>query len=445
MARGRILVVDDNSGIRSALKLFLPDHFSDVETLPSPKELMSTIATFRPDAVLLDMNFVSDINTGNEGLYWLSEIKAHYPEVKVVLFTAYADISLAVEGMKRGAFDFIVKPWENAKLVRTLSEAVYASRRNSGKRVPERSSAAVYWGSGEAMRQVRATLDRIAPTDACVLITGENGTGKDVVASYIHSISARRNGPYVAVDLGAVTDTLFESEMFGHVRGAFTGAVSDHEGKFGAADGGTLFLDEIGNIPLHLQAKLLRALQNRSVARVGGKEEIPFDIRLICATNRNIGEMVAEGSFREDLFYRINTIHINLPPLRERPDEIIPLGNLFIGEFSQRYNRRDIVLDDDAAAKLLTHQWPGNIRELRNCIENAVIMSEGGVIRQGDIHFSNATARVPQDGGGDTLAMAEEKAIRDALERFGGNLSMVAKALKISRPTLYAKLKKYGI
>lgn len=443
---GKILVVDDNAGIRSALKILLPLHFEEVETLSSPNSLASRLADFRPDAVLLDMNFHTDINTGNEGLFWLSEIKRHSPDTKVILFTAYADISLAVEGMKRGAFDFIVKPWDNGVLVNILRSACANKSHSEPEGGSERNDPGeMYWGKGTAMQAIRHTIEKVAPTDATVLITGENGTGKDVLAREIHRLSDRRLKPMICVDAGALTETLFESELFGHVKGAFTDAHSDHAGKFEQADGGTLFLDEIGNIPLHLQAKLLRAIQNRSVTRVGGTKPVPVDIRLICATNGNIEKMVREGRFREDLYYRINTVHLHLPALRERPDEIEPLARMFARRYAERYRREAADLSADAAGALVSHRWSGNIRELQNCIEKAVILSEGKILEKDDIRLT-----APQDDtlpayGGESLETAEERTVRAAVERFGGNLSMVAKSLGISRPTLYAKLKKYNI
>ena len=318
-SKAKILVVDDNSGIRAALQLLLPMYFSQVELIPSPKELISRMAEFRPDVVLLDMNFHTDINTGNEGLYWLSEIKKLRPDIEVVLFTAYADIQLAVEGMKRGAFDFVVKPWDNDKLIQIL-QAAYANRSKEAKQADKVPASAIpmLWGKGQAMSDIRKTVEKIAATDASVLITGENGTGKDVLAGEIHRRSLRGVKPMVCVDAGALTETLFESELFGHVKGAFTDAHTDRVGKFELADGGTLFLDEIGNIPLHLQAKLLRALQNRTITRVGDTKAIPVDIRLICATNKDLEKMVRSGEFREDLYYRINTVLLHLPALRHR-------------------------------------------------------------------------------------------------------------------------------
>ena len=445
-SKGKILVVDDNSGIRAALKLLLPIHFGQVEVIPSPNELISRLADFRPDVVLLDMNFHTDINTGNEGLFWLSEIKKRCPDIEVVLFTAYADIQLAVEGMKRGAFDFIVKPWDNEKLVETLKAAYEHRAKDLRDAAPlPASSLNMLWGVGPAMTAVRKTVEKIAPTDATVLITGENGTGKDVLAGEIHRRSERALRPMICVDAGALTETLFESELFGHMKGAFTDAHADHIGKFEQANGGTLFLDEIGNIPLHLQAKLLRAIQNRSITRVGDTRSIPIDIRLICATNKDLELMVREGQFREDLYYRINTMHLHLPALRERTDEIVPLAEMFIAKYAEKYRRDVTGLTPEAAAILKTQYWSGNIRELQNCIEKAVILSDGTCLTEKDIELPQSKVHVPEVIAQDTLEATEEKAIRAAMSRFGGNLSMVAKSLNISRPTLYAKLKKYNI
>ena len=445
--KAKILVVDDNSGIRAALKLLLSMHFSHVELIPSPKELMSRLADFRPDVVLLDMNFHTDINTGNEGLFWLSEIKSRCPEIEVVLFTAYADIQLAVEGMKRGAFDFIVKPWDNEKLVQTLQAAYDSHSKEEREAVTPPSTMPMLWGKGQAMSNLKRTMEKIASTDATVLITGENGTGKDVLAGEIHRQSERCLRPMICVDAGALTETLFESELFGHVKGAFTDAHSDHTGKFEQADGGTLFLDEIGNIPLHLQAKLLRAIQNRTITKVGDSKAIPVDIRLICATNKDLEKMVREGEFREDLYYRINTMHLHLPALRERTDEIVPLAEMFMTKYADKYRRTVNGLTQEAVEVLKSDTWSGNIRELQNCIEKAVILSEDSVLTAADIQLNQIGATVSDVSvnGSETLEETEEKTIRAAMAKFGGNLSMVAKSLEISRPTLYAKLKKYNI
>ena len=456
---GKILVVDDNLGIRRALEILLPVHFAEVKTIPSPATLVSSLEQFRPDVVLLDMNFNTSINTGNEGLYWAGEIKKMVPDVEVVLFTAYADIALAVEGMKRGAFDFLVKPWENDKLIEVLTAARDKARKAKGPVIPSHSSVisseaekSMFWGASQPMAAIRKTLDKIAPTDATVLITGENGTGKDVLAKEIHAHSLRSEKPMVAVDAGAITETLFESELFGHVKGAFTDAHTDHVGKFEQADGGTLFLDEIGNIPLHLQAKLLRAIQNRSIVRVGGTEARPVNIRLICATNMDLEALVRQGRFREDLYYRINTVHIALPALRDRQEDIVPLAELFLQRFAAKYHRPLTGIAPEAADLLKAQRWSGNIRELQNCIEKAVILSEGTMLTAKDLDFSSALHSGRNDNSGtgrnDTPVIpseVEESKVREAMERCNGNISAAAKLLGVSRPTLYAKLKKYGL
>ena len=444
LLKSKILVVDDNAGIRSALKILLPMRFEEVELIASPKELMSVMRTFKPEVVLLDMNFETDINTGNEGLFWLSELKRDFPEVEVVLFTAYADIALAVEGMKRGAFDFVVKPWDNAKLLATLEEACLKHRKSTGKTTPPESAPVMRWGISEAMQQLRSMVEKVAPTDATVLITGENGTGKDVLANEIHRLSNRAGKPMVGVDIGAITDTLFESEMFGHVKGAFTDAHADHIGKFEQANGTTLFLDEIGNVPLSQQAKLLRVLQNRSITKVGDTKSVPVDIRLICATNMDLATMVREGRFREDLYYRINTITLHLPALRERTDEIVPLAEMFVLQYAEKYHRAAQGLSEEAKQLLLRCRWSGNIRELQGCIEKAVIYSETELVRAEDLQI-RASELSESKTQAESLEDAEEQLIRQALKQYNGNLSLVAKALKISRPTLYSRLKKYGI
>ncbi len=441
--KGRILVVDDNRGIREALKILLGNSFEQVELLSSPSSLISTVESFRPDVILLDMNFRTDINTGNEGLFYLSEIKARRPEQEVVLFTAYADIALAVEGMKRGAADFIVKPWDNARLIDTLT-GIRDRRKGASKVKPAAAGAEMFWGDSPQMLKLRSDVEKVAVTDATVLITGENGTGKDVLAHEIQRLSRRADRQMVCVDAGAITDTLFESELFGHVKGAFTDAKSDHAGKFEQADGGTLFLDEIANIPLQSQAKLLRVIQNRSVTRVGDTKSIPVDIRLICATNADIPSMIRNGLFREDLYYRLNTISLEIPPLRRRADAIVPLAMRFVDEFSKRYSRNVRELSQAAQAELRAYSWPGNVRELRNCIEKAVILSDGAVIE--GFGLDPGTGRCDASiSSQDTMEDMEEKTIRAAMERCGGNISLVAKSLNISRPTLYSKLKKYGI
>ncbi len=443
---GKILVVDDNAGIRNALKILLPMHFAEVEAIASPSTLVSTIERFRPDVVLLDMNFRTEINSGNEGLYWTGQLKQMAPQLEVVLFTAYADIQLAVEGMKRGAFDFIVKPWENDKLIAVLSAARDKARKAASGQAAETDSATeMFWGESKPMQDIRKMVQKIAPTDATVLITGENGTGKDVLAREIHRQSLRAASPMVAVDAGAIPETLFESELFGHVKGAFTDAHADHTGKFEQADGGTLFLDEIGNIPLHLQAKLLRAIQNRSIIPVGGTMPRPVNIRLLCATNMDLEALVREGRFREDLYYRINTVHIELPPLRERREDIVPLAERFILSYARKYRRTLEGLDESGREALLGQRFSGNIRELQNCIEKAVILSDGQMLSASDLQFEQpktAFGRSSFRAGDDS---SEERMTREAMEKCNGNITQAARLLGVSRPTLYAKLKKYGL
>lgn len=444
MKRDNILIVDDNAGIRTTLQILLDGKCAAVETIASPKVLVSTVQRFRPDVILLDMNFESDINTGNEGLYWLAELKRQFPDIVVILMTAYADIALAVEGMKRGAFDFIVKPWDNDKLMETLEAA---SQQRKGKVPSQQSDTAMpmLWGNSPKMTDLRRMTEKIAPTEATVLITGENGTGKDMLANEIHRLSARAGKPMVSVDIGSLSETLFESELFGHVKGAFTDARTDHTGKFELANGTTLFLDEIGNIPLNLQAKLLRVLQNRCVTKVGDTKSVPIDIRLICATNRDLPAMVREGRFREDLYYRINTVTLQLPPLRERTDEIAALANSFTIRYAKKYRRNVTGISDEAIALLSHCRWPGNVRELQNCIEKAVILADNTILQPEDLQIDKSALNTSTSSVAETLEDAEEQVIRNAVKKYNGNLSLVAKALNISRPTLYNRLKKYGI
>lgn len=446
--KGKILVVDDNAGIRATLKILLPIHFDDVQLLSSPKNLMTKLREFAPDVVLLDMNFDAEVNTGNEGLYWLDEIKRQSSETEVVLFTAYADIPLAVEGMRRGAFDFIPKPWDNDKLISVLTAAVDKSRLAHSSENTRGGSNGIIWGCSEAMLSIRRSVERIAATDATVLITGENGTGKDVLAREIHRLSLRNGKPMVCVDLGAITETLFESELFGHVKGAFTDAHTDHVGLFEQADGGTLFLDEIGNTPLHLQAKLLRALQNRTVTRVGDTVAHPIDIRLICATNMDLERMMREGRFREDLYYRINTVHLHIPALRERRNDIELFVDAFVSQYASKYHREVRHVSADALEQLKLRHWSGNVRELQNCIEKAVILCDGPIMQVSDLQLPPMIATVTASvnaGADNPLECAEEQTIRAAVAKYNGNMSLVAKSLGISRPTLYNKLRKYNI
>ena len=439
-----IIIVDDNKGVLSALKLLLKNHFENIIALPSPVTLLSAIRQENPDVVLLDMNFTDALNSGNEGLYWLHEIKRTNPSLPVVLFTAYADIDLAVRGIKEGATDFVVKPWDNAKLTETLLNACNRSDKGRKKK-EERPSSTMYWGTSKAMIELRAIVEKVAETDANVLITGENGTGKEMLAREIHALSNRYRKDMVTVDMGAVTETLFESELFGHKKGAFTDAHADRPGKFEVAEGGTLFLDEIGNLPYRLQSKLLTVLQSRTVVRVGSNEPISVNIRLICATNGNLDEMVAQGKFREDLLYRINTIHVEIPPLRERKEDIIPLAELFVQRFAKQYDKGQMILSDTARRKLQMHPWYGNIRELEHAIEKAIIISEGGILTDAHFHFPKKSLSPEKESAIETLEDMELVMIRKAIDKCGGNLSAVAMQLGITRQTLYNKMKKHGL
>lgn len=443
---GNILIVDDNRGVLTALQLLLKPYFDKITVLSSPVTLPATLREDTWQAVLLDMNFTSGINTGNEGLYWLHEIKKQYPALPVVLFTAYADIDLAVRGIKEGATDFIVKPWDNGKLVETLLNAAQNAPA-SGKKTattPASTASSMYWGESPVMQQLRMLVEKVAATDANILITGENGTGKEMLAREIHALSARHRKEMISVDMGAITESLFESELFGHVKGAFTDAHTDRPGKFEVADQSTLFLDEIGNLPYHLQAKLLTAIQRRSIVRVGSNTLVPVDIRLICATNRNLSEMADKGEFREDLLYRINTIHLEIPALRERQEDIIPLAERFITRFCKQYGKPALRLDNAAREKLMQHPWSGNIRELEHAIEKAVIICDGAFLSAGlfQLQRRNEASEMP---AASTLEDMEKQMIRRTLDKCGGNLSAVASQLGITRQTLYNKMKKYGL
>ena len=442
---GTIIIVDDNKGVLTAVQLLLKNHFSKAITLSSPVSLSSVLREENPEVVLLDMNFTSGINNGNEGLFWLHEIKRQYPNLPVVLFTAYADIDLAVRGIKEGATDFIVKPWDNQKLVETLlnaaSQAKEGKKKNRKKENP--SIAAMYWGESSALQQLRMLVEKVATTNANILITGENGTGKEMLAREIHALSSRYKETMVSVDMGAITESLFESELFGHVKGSFTDAHADRTGKFEAANHSSLFLDEIGNLPYHLQAKLLTAIQQRSIVRVGSNEPVPVDIRLICATNRNLQGMVDKGEFREDLLYRINTIHVEIPPLRNRREDIVPLAERFITRFCKQYDKAPISLTASACEKLTAHSWYGNIRELEHAIEKAVIICDGNSIPAEMFQLVQKTEI--QQTEASTLEEMEKAMIRKALDKCGGNLSAVASQLGITRQTLYNKMKKFGL
>lgn len=448
---GSLLVVDDNREILSAVKLLLAPHFERIRTLPSPNLLVSALREEPADVLLLDMNFTAGVNTGNEGLFWLHEVTRLYPATRVVLFTAFADIDLAVRAMRDGAVDFVTKPWDNERLVNALKNArrIAGEARGKGKAgtsdLSSTAQATMFWGTSAAMNRIREVVGKVAPTDANILITGENGTGKEMLAREIHRHSLRAGRPMVTVDMGAVTETLFESELFGHVRGAFTDARTDRAGKFEAAQGGTLFLDEIGNLPHHLQSKLLSALQSKRIVRVGGNTPIEVDIRLISATNRDLFRSVERGEFREDLLYRINTIHIDLPPLRNRRSDIPALAQHFVEHYAARYSKPVEGFDRAAIQALLDHAWPGNIRELQHTIEKAVIFCEGTEITPSALQLRSDSPASAAPAAPTTLEEMERRMIREAIDRQNGNLSAVAAELGITRQTLYNKLKRYKL
>ena len=431
--KGNILIIDDNEAMLVSLRMLLKNVFEDVQTSTNPNAIPTLMRRKRPDVVLLDMNFGRGINNGNEGMFWLKEIKRTEPDVAVVLFTAYADIDLAVRGIKEDASDFIVKPFENEVLIEKLRALLPSAGRLSHH--DNDTQPLIPPGGGDALQEL---VHKVAPTDANILITGENGTGKEVLAREIHRLSKRNAKQMVTVDMGAITETLFESELFGYVRGAFTDAKSDKPGKMELAEGSTLFLDEIGNLSYPLQAKLLTALQRRTITRLGGTKEIPINIRLISATNRNLQDMVREGTFREDLLYRMNTICLHLPPLRERKDEIIPLAQQFIKKFSDFYNKTPIEIDEKTRQQLLDYNWPGNIRELEHTMERAVIIGEISIP-----HSSLPTSHSSTPSA--SLASMERDLIARTIHECEGNLSQVAQRLEITRQTLYNKIKKYGL
>ena len=450
--QGTILIVDDNRNILTTVRMLLEPIFDGIITIANPNSIPAKLREEHPDVVLLDMNFSSGINSGNEGLYWLREIKSLSPKTEVVLFTAYADIQLAVTGIKEGAADFIVKPFENEKMIRTLVEARDKNKavdnvinRRGGKPGGKDAQSAMYWGDSEVMNNLRSIVEKVAATDANILITGENGTGKEVLANEIHRLSTRCGKKMLPVDMGAITETLFESELFGHVKGAFTDAKVDKPGKFELADGSTIFLDEIGNLSYSLQAKLLTALQRRSIVRVGGSTQISINVRLVCATNRNLQQMVNDGEFREDLLYRINTIHLELPALRQRKSDIVPLAERFLRQYGDLYNKVNLRLSEEAEKKLTSLPWYGNIRELQHAIEKAVILSDGGKISAEDIDGRNQTKREKPLEEVQTLDEMESRMIEKTIRECEGNLSVVAARLGISRQTLYNKIKRYGL
>lgn len=453
MAKGNILIVDDNKSILSALEILLSHDFQVVTTLSDPNLIPTELRKKEYNLVILDMNFRAGINTGNEGIYWLGRIKESHPEMSVVMITAYGDVELTVKALKLGATDFVLKPWDNNKLLATLHSAMQLNwskrevnqlkEKEQGLKNAFNREQKFIIGSSPQLVQVLNLVRKVAKTDANVLITGENGTGKELIAQEIHRISERSAEIMVNVDMGAITESLFESELFGHVKGAFTDARDSRPGKFEVADKGTLFLDEIGNLSFHLQAKLLTAIQNRQISRIGSNQLIPVDIRLICATNKNLEGMVQEGLFREDLLYRINTIQIEVPPLRDRGNDVLILAEFFLKKYGSKYNKPGLRINQAGQEKLLKYSWPGNIRELQHTIEKAVILSEGAVLKPEDF-FMRPLVSSRQTKTELTLNDMETRMINHAIEKHNGNLSAAADQLGITRQTLYNKIKKSG-
>ncbi len=455
MARnqGRILVIDDNEDILLAIRYLLQGVFETVKTVRNPNRIPALLREEDWDVYVLDMNFRAGQTTGNEGMYWMQEILKLDPAAVIILITAYGDVKLAVEAMKKGATDFITKPWEDEKFLSTLQTAYKLRRSNKElSQVKEQkdvlqgqinSGFRLVTGDSPAMKKVYQMIAKVAKTDANILILGENGTGKEVIAREVHHQSGRSGNIFMPVDLGSLSNTLFESELFGYKKGSFTGAMEDRKGKIEVAYGGSLFLDEIGNLDMALQSKLLTVLQNKKVTPIGSSQAIPVDFRLICATNQPLYNMVVDGEFREDLLYRINTIQIELPPLRQRQEDIPVLAQFFLQKFASKYKREIHKIDASAIQKLKKHSWPGNIRELEHVIEKAVILSEGSQLTNSDFYFNDQSV----DDSPDTLNLEENeiRLLRMALRKNDDNVSEAARELGISRKTMYNKMKKYEL
>jgi two-component system, NtrC family, response regulator HydG len=446
-----VLVVDDDTDVLTAVKMLLKTEVKDVTTEKNPENIRALFAEKKFDLMLLDMNFNSSINTGNEGIFWLKKIKAIDENMAVIMITAYGDIDLAVRSLKEGAADFMVKPWHNEKLVTTIRDIL--QKKNSGKSTPSLKVANdsvignQLLGTSEVMEEIFYKIEKIGPTDANVLILGENGTGKELVAQAIYQKSLRAKNAYVKVDVGALTESLFESELFGHKKGAFTDAREDRMGRFEAANNGTLFLDEIGNISLQQQAKLLTVLQSRNIQRLGTNEITAIDIRLICATNLPLTELANENKFRKDLVYRINTVEITIPPLRKRKEDVLLLANYYAKIYAEKYRKPVPEFDTACQEKLLQYNYPGNVRELQYSIERAMIMAEEELLHAGDIIFSplESSTQLTEEAGNFKLSSMEKNTILKVIEKHNGNISKAAKELGITRTALYRRLSKYEI
>ncbi len=446
-----ILVTDDDADVLTAVRLLLKTEVQEVITEKNPENIPALLLKQNFDLVLLDMNFKASINTGNEGIYWLKRIKELKPDTLIIMITAYGDIDLAVRSLKEGAADFVVKPWHNERLLATIEDALKSKGAGKGKAQSSFQNDTIIGkqllGESEAMQDIFYKIDKIAPTDANILILGENGTGKDLIAKAIHEKSLRANKPFIKVDVGALTETLFESELFGHKKGAFTDAKEDRVGRFESANGGTLFLDEIGNISLTQQAKLLTVLQNRYIIRLGENTPLPVDIRLICATNAAMSELAKENRFRKDLIYRINTVEITVPPLRKRGDDILLLAKHFAKIYADKYLKPKVSFDDTAWNKLQQYHYPGNVRELQYTIERAIIMSDSDMLQAKDLIFSPLEAAEAATFQTDEMKLStiEKNTILRVIEKHSGNITKAAKELGITRTALYRRLSKYEI
>ncbi len=456
--QGKILIVDDNEDLLKAAKMHLKRHFSQVDVEKNPEVIPALMGNEDYDVILLDMNFTKDVSSGSEGYYWLEKILEIDPSSVVVLITAYGDVQMAVKAIKAGATDFVLKPWENEKLLATLfssmrlresRDEVHALRiknQEINQVINEKYSEII--GQSQPMQRIFQTIDRVAHTDANVLILGENGTGKELIARAIHRNSARKHESFVSVDLGSITETLFESELFGHKKGSFTDAKENRPGRFELANGGTLFLDEIGNLSMPLQAKLLAVLQNRKVSRVGANKDTAVDIRLICATNMPLYDMVKENRFRQDLLYRINTIEVQIPSLSERIEDIPLLANHFLKHYATKYGKSISKISEAAMIRMNKHPWPGNIRELQHSLERAVILSNSSVLQPEDFNFTVSPGKEnDQQLNLDqyNLEEVEKLLIRKVLKKYNGNITQAATELGLTRSSLYRRLEKYGL
>lgn len=446
LKNAHILVVDDDSDVLTAIRLLLKSKAKLVITERNPNNIESLITQNKFDIVILDMNFNGFINTGNEGIFWLNKIKNIDKQLLVTLITAYSDIDLAVKSLKEGAADFLVKPWKNDKLIASIEETLNKKKSKASNKLNLLKAKSQIIGKSPIMKDVFSKINKVAPTDANILILGENGTGKDLIAKAIHHNSLRKNKAFIKVDVGALTQTLFESELFGYTKGAFTDAKTNRTGRLEAAHGGTLFLDEIGNISLQQQAKLLTVLQNRQVTPLGANTPIPINIRLICATNLDISLLANETKFRKDLIYRINTVALIIPPLRERGKDLTLLAQHFIEVYSEKYSKSKLQLGDDFIEKLKKYHFPGNVRELQYTIERAVIMSENNILNKNDLEFSSIEKNAVTIQQNELrLDIIEKKTILKAIEKHNGNISKSAKELGITRTALYRRLHKYDL